>query len=578
MRSKKLIGYAAFSVVMFVILSLNSLAQPKTKFSFGPPMDIPMELSGNFGEIRRNHFHTGIDIKTEGVQGKNILAIADGFISRLRISPSGYGLTLYIDHPSGHTSVYAHLREFNSTIAAYAYDKQHELESYILDYYPKEGELPVRKGEIIALSGNSGSSSGPHLHFEIRDTKSEFPLNALDMGYHFADENRPIIQGLRIYPLGDKAAVEGEKADKSFTLTDGGGSKRTRQDTIYVSGEIGVAVHTYDKMGANGHKYGVYQLEMKVDDVPWYAHRMDTLSFETFRFVNTHADYHLYRKNKWRYHKCFLSENNLLDIYDTMQDRGRIFFNEGDVRHLSFRATDVNGNESRLEAVLKGVAPATSKRTKLSVEDGSQVVHLLAKRDNSFRQPDFVLLAGAGCLYDNIALRYKRDAVHGLSKNQVHVLQDDNDPIQEAVTIKLKPSASYRDSSKLLIATVGNKIRSLGGTFKNGWVETDIKNWGAFTVFEDLQSPKIESISGLQVKSRRPSKVTVRMTDNLSGISEVRAEIDGQWFLMKHNKAMTYLTGFLKKLDLLKGEHVFRITATDAVGNEQSQEVVFVVN
>ena len=182
-------------------------AQNEEKINFRSPLDIPLYLSGNFSELRSNHFHTGIDIKTQSVEGKAVYAVEDGYVARIKISTSGYGKAIYIRHPNGYTSVYGHLQKGNPEIEKYIQINQYKKETYTIELFPGKDELLVKKGDMIARSGNSGSSGGPHLHFEIRETRSEEPVNPLLYGFNITDNIRPIIKGIRIYPLSKNSYV-----------------------------------------------------------------------------------------------------------------------------------------------------------------------------------------------------------------------------------------------------------------------------------------------------------------------------------------------------------------------------------
>lgn len=563
------IHFGVLVLFSFFASGLNGQEMPVGQF--GPPMDIPMILSGNFGEFRRNHFHTGIDIKTQGVQGKNILSVADGHVSRIKISASGYGRALYLDHPNGYTSVYAHLKIFNDSIEDFIRQKQYELESWEIDFYPEPGDLKVSRGELIGLSGNSGSSAGPHLHFEIRETLSEFPINALKLGYEFKDDVKPTIQGLRIYPLDDFSLVDGTNEAKSFPVGGSVPNWNTSQREIEVAGSIGLAIHTFDRMSGTNNKYGIYKLSMEIDGTEYYAHTMDKLDFETFRYVNTHKDYSLFKDKKWRYHKCFMSDNNDLDIYDNIINNGELYVSEGEILEVKFTVVDAHGNTSVLQTSLKGVALPDE----LDIKESSGTL-FLAGSDNVLRDEDLVVLVPQGRLYDDVLLQHTLLPQSSSALSLTYKIQDKNIPLQDKMTIKLRPNRAYADSSKLVIIDTDSGKRALPSDFKNGWVESRTRVFGTFSISEDLKAPVIKSVEGLKPKSQKPNKVTVRLAENLSGIDSLRAEVDGKWLMLRHNIAKSWATGQLSDLDLQPGAHVFTLYVKDVVGNENRKVIEFI--
>ena len=569
MRERKSIKLLVTAALLICMQGMTAQDMPVGEF--GPPMDIPMFLSGNFGEFRTNHFHTGIDIKTQGVQGKNILSVEEGYVSRIKISPRGYGRALYIDHPNGYTSVYAHLKIFSESIEDFTRAKQYELEKWDIDYYPAPGELPVTRGELIALSGNSGSSRGPHLHFEIRETVTEYPINALKLGFEIKDEVKPTIQGLRVYPLDESARVSGGTEAKSFTVTGSKGKMKTTQAVIQAHGAIGLGLHTFDKLNGAENKNGIYSLSMQVNGVEYYAHTMDKLDFETFRYINTHKDYHLFKKKKWRYHKCFMSDNNALEIYTTLVNEGKLYISEGESMNVLFTAVDANGNISTLEALIKGVAGP--EEVVFKEEPG---IPFMANSDNVLRDEDLVLLVPQGRLYDDIMLEYTEVTAQESSLSKCYSVQQEHTPLQDKITVKIRPTRSFSDSTKLVMLDMRGGKHSIGGEFRDGWMEAKTRKFGTFCVGQDLKSPVIKSVEGLNPKSKRPNKITVRVSDNLSGLDSIRAEVDGQWFMMRHNTAKSWCSGTLSDLKLVAGEHVFTFYATDAVGNEVKKVVEFV--
>jgi len=312
---------------------------------FRSPLNIPLDLAGNFGEFRSNHFHTGIDIKTQGREGLDVFACADGFVSRIKISPYGYGNALYITHPNGYTTVYAHLSELDSSIDAFVKQAQYEFESFQVDLHPGEFQLPVVQGQVIAKSGNSGSSGGPHLHFEVRETDTEFPINPLLWDFEVEDTRAPLIYELLVYPVGENASVNGNYGThKVATKNNSGKCSLINQNKIKVAGEVSLGIHTLDFLNNNANKCGIFEMEVYLDDSLFYLQRMDQLDFSKGRMMNAHLDYKAYKEDRKSIHRAFQLPSNRLPIYKNIKGNGTISLKVGEEKEVKIIARDVHGN------------------------------------------------------------------------------------------------------------------------------------------------------------------------------------------------------------------------------------------
>ena len=253
-----------------------------------PPMPIKMELSANFGELRANHFHSGLDLKTQKAIGQPVYAIDDGYLVRINISATGYGNCLYVAHPGGYTSVYAHLDHFLPFIDSIAKNEQYRRESFAIDYFPEIGSIPIKRGQQIAVSGNSGSSGGPHLHFEIRDSRTQ---DALDPQIFFPVEDNvaPRPRMFRIVPFVGEGTVRGKDKAANFDLLNvQSGKYRLKNDTVRVWGKVGLAIKAYDHMPEQSNIYGIYRLQVFVDDSLKFEYLNDRISFAQTR-IQSHG-------------------------------------------------------------------------------------------------------------------------------------------------------------------------------------------------------------------------------------------------------------------------------------------------
>jgi murein DD-endopeptidase MepM/ murein hydrolase activator NlpD len=268
-------------IISLFFINLSSFAQLKRDtLGWIPPVDIPIYLSGNFAELRTGHFHAGIDIKTQGNEGFKVYAVQDGYISRIKVSSGGYGKAVYITHPDSYTSVYGHLKEYNIQLDKYVKAIQYERKSYGVDIFPEKGELAINQGDIIGLSGNSGSSGGPHLHFEIRDTKSARPMNGLFLGYDIEDNIPPKMDYLYVYPQYGRGTVNGKSKDHYYSLKRANADFALRQgDTLTASGSVGLGLKVNDYLNGSANRCGVYELKGFIDDTLFFYEKFDGFSF-----------------------------------------------------------------------------------------------------------------------------------------------------------------------------------------------------------------------------------------------------------------------------------------------------------
>ena len=318
-------------------------------------MDTPFVLLGTFGEIRKNHFHSGIDISTNQLEGKPVFAAADGFVSRIKISNGGFGKAIYVSHPNGFVTVYGHLKKFNKLIQAYVIKAQYEKQSYEIELYPTVAELNVKKREVIAFSGNSGDSDGPHLHFEIRDRKTEEPINPFHFGLRVNDTIPPVISNFRIFSVPGSGVLKNTDTAATFNIlkTIPGYSLRTIEP-IRVFGKIGFGIETTDYQQSSEAILGIYSVTLKVDDAVIYQYKMDRINFNDMRYVNAHIDYRMKIRENRSILRCFRLPGNHLSIYSKAIKEGYFNFFNDSTYELEIRVADFNGNQSILNLKMIG--------------------------------------------------------------------------------------------------------------------------------------------------------------------------------------------------------------------------------
>lgn len=543
-------------------------AQTRDSQYFHSPVKIPIVLSGNFGELRPNHFHSGIDIRTNGEIGIPVYAAADGYISRIKISPYGFGHAIYINHPNGKTTVYGHLSRFRDDIAAYAKDMQYKDESFAVDFSVPSGKFQVKQGEQIAWSGNSGGSAGPHLHFEIRDTKSEHPLNPLQFGFPIPDDIKPKVLSVMVYPLSDDAHVYGKPQKHLFeTVYYGNSYHITRNPTIPVYGKIGFGIQALDYLDGSWSKCGVYQIKLSVDGNPVYTFLMNELSFDQTRYVNSQMDYSFYRQHYKKIQKSWVEPGNKLDNYPQLVNRGIVDLSDGNRHAINYEIKDAYGNTSTL------VFNVQSRKE--DVDPVQEVGQLIPWDEASdFDAGDLKAHFDAGTFYSSFHMDYEQKSSNNLFYSPLYQLQNDQTPVQKYYDLKIKAeNVPIELWNKALIATVSEKSGhkwTVGGKYVNGWVEARVRQLGTFAITVDTIPPTIRPLSIYNhSRLKEQNRIRFKIDDDFSGIDNYIGKIDGEWVLFEYDAKNNLITYTIDKSRLELGKsHDLTLTVTDNKGNK----------
>jgi hypothetical protein len=546
---------------------------------FRSPMDTTISLAGNFGEIRPNHFHAGFDIRTNNREGLPVYAAAEGFIYRIKISPFGYGKALYIKHPNGYSTVYGHLQAFNTAIDTYTKNIQYSKQSFEIDTFLIASALPVKKGDLIGYSGNTGGSQGPHLHFEIRESFSELPVNPYFFGYNIPDTVKPRVTMLAIYPLSDNATVNGKHLVKKIVpVYKKGKYSFLKQDTISVNGKIGFGIECYDTENGSTNKNGVYSIELQSGGKRIYYHQFEKFSFENSRYVNAHIDYREKQKNKNTIQKCFLSKNNQAGIYKDVLQGGAINFQDDSVHWIRYIVKDFYGNTT--EMMLKVRSSSKARHIKAAEK---KMLFMDCSVQNDFNKDDIKVGIPANTLYDDTYFTYLHSPGIKGGFSPIHKVLSTETAAQRAYTLSIKTSGLPINipSTKLCIVSIGPKAEKEyhGGNFNDGWISTQLKSFGTFTVIADTLAPKIRPAFKLAKDSlfcdlSNAKQIAVYATDNLSGIRKYRATIDGQWVLCEYEAKQDLL--FYTFDDRIgPGSHIFYIEVTDDRENRSTWMCTF---
>ena len=539
---------------------------------YAEPLNIPPALSAGFGELRNNHFHSGIDFKTQQVVNKPVFAVADGYISRISVSPGGYGLALYIDHPEqGHTTVYGHLNSFSKQIAEYVANKQYENESYRVNLNLEPHEIPVVKGQQIALSGNTGSSGGPHLHFEVRDRETQGPLDPLQyVAQNIRDTQSPDLSGIAFYPIPSQGVVNGISTPTRLNIGKSkAGNPLPLQKKITAWGKIGVGVKAYDKMNGQNNIYGVKHIRLFVDDSLRFSSTINEYLFEETRIMNSFVDFEDWRNNKSFFMKSYIEPGNKLRIYNGDHD-GYININEERAYPMRYELEDHHGNITTFSFTVDG---------KLQTIGNNPICeNLMAwQGNNRYADYDFMLSIPKGNLYTDFCFQHTSTIdVSNKYYSDIHEVNNKPIPLHKngKMWLKIKnDTLPQRDKYGVVKINKGNSRDNwMGGTYKNGGLELSINELGdRFAISMDSIAPKIEALSPQTWKQN--GRIRIKLTDDKSGIRTFRGTIDGEFVLFEHDSKSSIYTYTFNRERL--GElpiKSFRFVATDGVGNESVYE------
>lgn len=564
-----------FFLLALLVSTLWSTAQQHPKDYFRSPLDIPLVLSGTFGELRGNHFHAGIDIKTQGASGLKIYAVADGYVSRIKVSPWGYGKALYITHPNGYTSVYAHLKEYVGGIQTHVLETQYDKERFAIELFPNKNAFPVKKGDVIALSGNTGGSAAPHLHFELRTSSNEHPQNGLQFGFDIKDKIAPIIHEIKAYPHAEKAQINQRNTPQSFKAIFKTNGKYYLEKPIKVHGSFGLGIHTHDLLNGANNKNGVYSIELLIDNEQIYYHKMDEFGFHETKYINSHIDYAESKKSKKRLHKCLLEPNNQLSIYENVKNSGVIQLNNDSLQHGLFIVSDVYGNTSTIDFQLQNSSYYQNDNASLSVLCTETFPYQQA---NIFKSEGMELHLPKNALYDSLDFEYtvSPDTLkHCFSP--VHHLHNEKIALHKPFALSIANNVAEKLKEKAFIGQINDsgQIIYQGGKWVNNKLTTKCHSFGNYAVAIDTLAPKIKPLNIYAGKHMTSSTLKMSIRDDLSGIKSFSGRIDGKWILMEYDPKRARLTHhFLKSLS--KGKHLFTLTVTDERNNTSTYEVSFI--
>lgn len=556
--------------ICFCLLTGAAGAQTKVQdISLRSPMDIPLYISGNFGEFRSNHFHSGIDFKTQGVVGKPVYAVYDGYISRVLVSPWGFGKALYMTHPNGTTTVYGHIKAFSKEVEAYIREQQYKKESFSVDLILPPNLFPARKGELIALSGNEGSSGGPHLHFEVRDTETEETMDpVLFYKDKIKDTRAPHLQGLMVYPL-EKGIVNGKIQKQPIKLITAKSDKQTIAGKIEAWGEIGFAIKACDYMNETANIYGVKEVILTTDNEVIFHSKLNRYAFPETRYINSLTDYEEWKQHRVSFLKSFVDPGNKLRFIDS-KNRGILKINEERTYRLSYLLRDAYGNSTTFSFEVEG-----KKQNIPKIKKPEETEAFSWSGDNHFGAKGVRLFIPRGNLYTSFNFSYSvNEDSNALSAT--HTLHNPLVPLHGYCELSIKLQQDTLENKKQYGMVFINKGHRtwIGGTYRKGWVDANIRELGTYTLMQDTVLPKIIPVNPRQWVSKQA--IAIRIADNLSGMDSYRGEIDGKFALFEFNGNRGLVTYKFDPKRLSRGKHTLTFKVTDACGNTSEYQNKFV--
>jgi murein DD-endopeptidase MepM/ murein hydrolase activator NlpD len=557
--------------LVFLLLFTSSIFAQREypKDYFSPPLDIPMQLSGNFGELRPNHFHAGFDFKTLQREGLEVHAAADGYVSRIKISTFGNGKALYITHPNGFTSVYCHLQNAAGIIKEFIDKAHYSQKSFEIELFLKPGELVVKKGEVIALTGNTGSSEGPHLHFEFRDSKTEHIINPLLFGFdkEIKDSKRPTISAVYVYPLDTKTTVNQSQRPLLLNLS-------LQKDGSYLAnkvtsnGKIGFGITAVDYDDVSFNKNGVYKVESFLNGKPIFGYQLDSYSFDDMRYINALLDYSRYRSTSQRVQKLFMKNAYNLSFIKTDDSRGIINVLPNLTQMYRVEVSDFYGNKT-----LVSIPITFDKTTTIVPKEPIQSNYFLkVAKDNIFTKDNMSVLFPAGTFYDDFDMNFD-------VKGNTLILHDNSVPVHSNFTITIE-NDSYTEAQKekMYIADI-NKNGRLGynNTTINGNIfSAKVRSLGNYTLASDTIVPTITmntSIEGKWISNQKTIQLTI--ADKGSGIKSYNGYLNGNWILFEYDNKTNKITHNLSDGIVAEGANDLKVVVTDYVGNSATFESHF---
>jgi hypothetical protein len=540
---------------------VQTQAYPKNYFRY--PLDLPPSTAGTFGELRPNHFHAGLDFRTNQRDGYPVHAAADGFISRLKVQFGGFGNAVYITHPNGFTTVYGHLESFSSELAKLVHDYQVQQKTDMVDFNLLPMQVPVTKGQVIALSGHTGAVAGPHVHFEIRDTQTEQTINAQLFGLTVTDHIPPVLGTACIYRFNDGPFSERTQRQFLGVVGSSGHYRLENPAVIDVSGNVGFGITADDMNNTSGSHNGVYSIEVKVDGKTVFTFAAERFAFDQTHAINAFIDYPEFLNAHRFIQKCFVLPGSKITLYPQSINRGVVTFSDDSLHNVQYVVKDIAGNTSTLNLKLRSHSK-TIHPVELFKMPGTFFPY---DKDNQFSNDKVKVSIPAGNLYDSMNFTYADQPKKPGTYSDTYQLGDRYNPINDTYDLWIKPDTTapgWRADKAVIVNVDGDCIV---GNYEDGYVKAKAKGFGGYYVKLDTEAPRVVRINitnGANMAAKHA--IYFKISDNLSGIKSYMGYVDDKWVLMKWD-FKTRVLSYTFDDDTPHGKHTFKLDVTDQKDN-----------
>lgn len=558
------------------IWGLQVLAQPMDtndylRNYFRHPLNIPMQLSANFGELRPNHWHMGLDIRTEAKENQPVYAAAEGYVAKVGIRPQSFGRFIIINHPNGLSTLYAHLNDFNPALEEYVTGQQYKQESWAVELDFTKDQFPLTKGSFLAYSGNTGGSKGPHLHFEIIDIKTDKRLNPLLFNFPLADNTPPSILRLAMY---DRSKSVYSQTPVYFSLKNTDSGYIIPKKPVIKTGlnKISFAIQANDRMNGGGSDNGIYSAKLYLDDVPQVAFILDSIDYDETVYINSHTDY----RNSLSLQHLSQLPGDHSPIYKQINGDGIINFSDTNVHFISIDVKDPKGNTSQLNFTMQYDDSLAKENVYYSTPKFTpNKLNVLSKEDFKMEMPEF-------SLYDTVpALYYRNNSSSYNAVTAMHQVNDGSYPVHEDITVSIKPNRTIPEDwkNKLIMQRTGKgstirKVTLQEKGWQTGWFTATFGDFGSFQVLTDLTPPQINELGkGDTINLSSASRIVFTPSDNFGIVKKFRVELDSQWLRFTNDKSRNWIYQFDERCPY--GVHQLTATATDLVGNTTTKTWFF---